>query len=241
MSPLDVTAAVGSRYPLVPFSASCPVYIRSQSGQRIAVASYMFGVGNGIIGGHPNTVDVDAEPMRPGYSHHHPQQPHVGGFGDSASQPVDAWHLQQRRRHTCVPDDGGGSGSGNRAVGGVVYVVDHGRLKVVGELCNMPRYTQTTRVGLERGSHANLGDSSGTTLGTGIIYTSTDNVVGIFVDVESGVPPTSDIALQESVVSGNIDTDETWRTVPGLTSKDRLTTAFIIRVEGLLIRFFYSP
>jgi len=218
MSPLDVTAADSSRYPLVPFSASCPLYVRSQSGQRLAVTTYMFGVAD--LGGHSNAVENDGEPRRSSGNYQQQQRPPVG-----ASEPVDVW--QQRRPYTCIPD--GGGGTVNRA-GGVVYVVDHGRLKAIGDLCSMPRYTQSVRLHVE--SRVDHDDSSSTTHGTGI-YTSAGSDVGIFVDIGDKMTPIPDVTLQDSVVNKYVDAEDTWWSSSGLTRKDRVTTAFIIRIEGL--------
>jgi hypothetical protein len=222
--------------PTVPFSVSCPIYVRALPGQRLSVSLFMLSSGHHAHQGHPNSVVIDDDNddddnsagfRRPGNPLQAPSA-RVSGFEGNVAhaQSVDAWHMQQRRQNPCGPDGVGSFGSSDR-VTGTVFVVDYGRRHAVGELCSMPRYTLTGRLnGNGRSSPADVERSASAHFGQGY-YISVDSAVGIFVDLGGPVAPEA---------ASDADFDRLWSST-GLvapTGDSRATAAFIVRVEGIL-------
>ena len=153
----------------VPFSASCPVYVRSLPGQRLVVAVFALGVG---FPDYSETVETGAV-FDPIQVHQNTGESSVVN-GNAAAQSVDVHYPYQRRRHPCVPDSGGSVVDSSSAV----FVIEHGRSHAVGELCRVPRYMATP--GHETGGDLETGIDHGTS-GTGR-YTSVRSVLGIYLD-----------------------------------------------------------
>lgn len=196
----------------VPFSSLCPVYVQAQSGQRISMSVFMLGAGSQAYG---NVNEIDA--TRRQYDDAAQSTRVSGSDGGVVGQSAESWHLQQRRRHLCQPDNTGWK----QTVGGV-YVVDYGRRQVVGELCNLPRYTLTGR-SAQRSSIDTSGGMFGTA-GAGL-YTSIDSTIGIYVG------GSRENELSDAVRDRVGDSDMSWVTSLG-SATDRTAATFIVRVEG---------